>query len=284
MREVERARRQEQLENCIYEMSEKLLENDEEIRRILLNLKEIYNDEFRHHYAGFFSIILDVSKEENEFSLDFLSENIGVLREYIESDYIKGIKEFEKIYGVMDKLCDHINLEIGRLNYYMINDNKIKDMEKKTAEVTTSLNDATEELEEASKKASTMQTELIAVLSIFAAIVITFSGGLSFLGSAMTSINGASHYEAVVMIAIICGMVIFNTIFLMMYLVSKITERNIYARCKTYDCTGCDKEKCNGIQRIKNRLPYVFYFNIWGIVGVLIDLIIWFLDIRGCIM
>ena len=178
-------------------------------------------------------------------------------------------------------MCDHISLEIGRLNYYSINDNKIKDMERKTAEVNESLRIATKELDKASKTASTMQTELIAVLSIFAAIVITFSGGVSFLGSAITSINTANYYEAVVMIAIICGIVIFNTIFLMMYLVSKITERNIYARCLTYDCTACDTKKCSGITRIRKRLPYVFYFNLLGIGGIVIDLVIWYFDIKG---
>ena len=152
---------------------------------------------------------------------------------------------------------------------------------KKTAEVNTALTEAASELNKASKTASTMQTELIAVLSIFAAIVITFSGGLSYLGSAMTSINQAEHYEAVMMVAIICGMVIFNTIFLMMYLVSKITERNIYARCVTYDCSACDLGKCGGIRRIRKRLPYVFYFNIFGVLGIVIDLIVWFLDIKG---
>ncbi len=281
MLEIERSRRQAELEKCIYEMSVGLLDAETGIRKISLNLKEIYNSDFRHYYSGFFPIILEISKEENNYSLDFLSENIETLRCYIEDDYILGTKEFEKLYGCIDKLCDHINLEIARLNYYSINDNKIRDMEKKTAEVNTALTEAASELNKASKTASTMQTELIAVLSIFAAIVITFSGGLSYLGSAMTSINQAEHYEAVMMVAIICGMVIFNTIFLMMYLVSKITERNIYARCVTYDCSACNLGKCGGIRRIRKRLPHVFYFNIFGVLGIVIDLIVWFLDIKG---
>lgn len=281
MLQVERDRRQKELEKCIYEMSKAVLDETSGIRKVSLNLKEIYNSDFRHYYSGFFSVILDISKDENEYSIDFLSENIESLRRYIENDYVEGTKEFEKLYGYIDKLCDHLSLEIGRLNYYSINDNKIRDMERKTVEVNESLRIATKELDKASKTASTMQTELIAVLSIFAAIVITFSGGVSFLGSALTSINMAKYYEAVVMVAIICGMVIFNTIFLMMYLVSKITDRNIYARCRTYDCMACDTTKCNGITRIRKRLPYVFYFNLLAVAGIVIDLFVWYLDIMG---
>ncbi len=35
------------------------------------------------------------------------------------------------------------------------------------------------------------------------------------------------------------------------------------------------------IERIRKRLPYVFYFNIFGVLGIVIDLIVWFLDIKG---
>ncbi|MDE5885018.1 MAG: hypothetical protein K2H29_08115, partial [Oscillospiraceae bacterium] len=49
-------------------------------------------------------------------------------------------------------------------------------------------------LEESNKKADTLQTDFIAMLSIFAAIVIAFSGGLSLLGSSISSINYAKHY------------------------------------------------------------------------------------------
>lgn len=279
----ERKRRQDQLEKCIYEMSQGMLGGEPEVRKMSLKLLEVYRSDFRHNYAGFFPVILNISKDQNKYSLDFLSENIETLRNFLEDDYVSGEKEFSDLYTHIDKLCDHLNLEIGRLNYYSINDNKIKDIESKTNELNYDLRKATNDLNKASKKAETIQTELIAVLSIFAAIVITFSGGVSFLGSAMTSINNAKYYEAVVLVAIICGLVIFNTIFLMMYLVSKIIDRNIYARCISTDCFACEESECRGITKIKKRLPYVFYFNALCIVGITIDMIVWAIDIAGMI-
>lgn len=281
MQKIERSRRQDALERCIYKLSESLLDTEADARKITLELLDIYNGNFRHSYSGFFTIILTISKEDNNYSLDYLSDNIETVRRYIEDDFESGIKEFQALYSVIDKLSDHISLEIGRLNYYSINDNKIRDMEKRITETTEALKTATANLNEASKKASTMQTELIAVLSIFSAIVITFSGGLTFLGSAMTSITNATRYEAVIIVAIICGVIIFNTIFLMMYLVSKLTERNIYVGCKSKECQECVEKKCNFSKRIRRKMPYVYYFNILAFMGMGVDLIVWFLDIRG---
>lgn len=281
MQKDERSRRQDALERCIYKLSKSLLGTKTDARKITLELLDIYNGNFRHSYSGFFTIILTISKEDNDYSLDYLSNNIETVRHYIEDDFETGTKEFQTLYSVIDKLSDHISLEIGRLNYYSINDNKIKDMEKRITETTGALNTATANLNEASKNASTMQTELIAVLSIFSAIVITFSGGLTFLGSAMTSIADTVQYEAVIIVAIICGIIIFNTIFLMMYLVAKLTDRNIFVHCKSKDCQECSKKECNFCKRIRLKMPYVYYFNIFAFVGIGIDLIIWLLDIKG---
>ncbi|MCH5271592.1 MAG: hypothetical protein J1E83_12720 [Lachnospiraceae bacterium] len=274
----EKNRRQTELEKKIYELSEKLL-NDAEIRNICLELLEIYKGDFRHSYSSFFPIIVEINKDENKYNKDYLTENLTHLCDYVEKDYVSGAKEFESISGSLNKLCDNLNTEIGRWSHYSQNDQIIKDIESQTKYLNSTMSDARKELAKASKQASSIQTELIAVLSIFAAIVVTFSGGFTFLGSVMTSVNEARYYEAVVLEAIVCGMVIFNTIFLLMYMVGKITERNIYARCTTIDCS-C-KKKCCGFNRIRKRLPYVFYFNIFCVIGIVVDCIVWYIDIRN---
>lgn len=274
----EKNRRQTDLEQKIYRLSEKLF-NDEEIRAFSLELLEIYKGDFRHSYSGFFPIIVQINKDGNEYNKDYLTENLTHLCEYIEKDFVSGAKEFENIYGPLHKLCDNLNTEIGRWSHYSQNDQQIEDIKNQIAFFNSTMSDARKELAHASKQAASIQTELIAVLSIFAAIVVTFSGGFTFLGSVMNSVNGAKYYEAVVLEAIVCGTVIFNTIFLLMYMVGKITERNIYARCKTTDCS-C-KKQCNNINRMRKRLPYVFYFNIVCIVGIIVDCAIWYFDMKG---
>jgi len=274
----EKNRRQDELEQQIRELSKKLFDGSE-IRNISLQLLEIYKGDFRHSYSGFFPLIQKISESDQQESLDFLGDNLESIRAYIEEDFVSGKKEFEDIYDQLNKLCDHLTLEIGRWNYYSKNEQKIEDLNAKTAALNVNIDNASRELQKASKQASSIQTELIAVLSIFAAIVVTFSGGFTFLGGVMTSIGNVDDYEIVVLVAIICGMVIFNTIFLLMYLVGKITERNIYAKCKTGDCS-C-KNKCGNLGRIRKRLPYVFYFNLVCIIGIIINFIVWYMDIRN---
>lgn len=257
-------KRQSELEEVILQMSLELLQ-EEEIRHSALKLLEIYKGDFRHSYSNFFPMILEISKTSNEYNLESLSENMESLRQYIETDHIRGHDEFKEIHDQIYKLCDHLNLEIGRWNYYSQYEQKIDDITSKTLATTKDLQEAEEKLKAASEQAGSIQTELIAVLSVFAAIVITFSGGFSIFGNIMASIGEAKQYEMVVLTAIICSLALFDTIFLLMYLVSKIINRNIYARCRTEDCS-CENSRCNGITKIRRRLPYVFYFNAIGLV------------------
>lgn len=278
----ERARRQEELEKSLLELSEKLLD-DEQTRKAALGLLEIYKSNYRHSYSGFFPLIVKIYNEKEKDGLDSICENLEKIKQYVENDFENGKNEFQEMHDQIEKLCDHLNMEIGRWNYYAKNDQKIAYIELKMNTLTNQMQSATDKLEQASKQASSIQTELIAVLSIFSAIVVTFSGGFTFLGSAMTAVSEAKCYEAVILSVLLCGAVIFNTIFLMMYLVSKITERNIYARCLTPDCSCGNKQgdhKCNGIRRIQKRLPYVFYFNLFCGIGIVATLLVWIADIK----
>ncbi len=282
----EKARRQGELTKHIYSLSKKLLETDAEKEAVASKLCKLYNKGFRHNYSDFFPIILDIARPDNAYSIDYLSENLEALRAFVENDYVMKNNRYTSLYPTLEKLCDHLNLEIGRWSYYSQSEHRIEDIASKTDSLNASmlsaqksLETARDELTSASEQASSVQTDVIAVLSIFAGIAFVFSGGMSFLGSAVTAINDAKHYELVIMVIIVCGMVMFNTIFLMMYLVGKITRRNIYAACKTDNCT-CEKQ-CRGIKKIRKRLPYVFYFNLLCILGIFIDGIIWYCDIRN---
>ncbi len=287
--------RQEMLSGHIYDLSKDVLDHEEQLK-IIQKLQMIYQDGFRHSYSDFFPVILEIFKEDNEYNDEYLMTNLESLREKLEVDYSEGNHQFKDVYAQCTKLCDHLNLQISQMKYFFRAESKANDayaqirqadddlkagmdkLEKAEAD----MNKAQEKLKKANVRAETLQTELIAVLSIFAAIVITLSGGFTFLGSVMTSIQAAKYYEMVILTAILCGMFMFNTIFLMMYLVAKITKRNIYADClkKKGSCAKCTK-KCNGFGRIRKRLPYVFYFNVLSLLGVVINCVVWFFDIKG---
>jgi hypothetical protein len=288
----ETRRRQERLSGEIFHLAEKVLDTQkEEHLKIIGKLQMIYKDGFKHYYSDLFPVVLKMFEENNSYDVNYLTNNLETIRSELEFDYSNGTKQFDDIYLQFTKLCDHLNLQISELSVFSKMEDRTKDaneliivMNEKLEQATADLEQATVGLENANKKADSLQTELIAVLSIFAAIVITFSGGITFLGSVMAAVKDVKYFESIILVAIVCGMVMFNTIFLMMYMVSKITDRDIYAKCTVKNCS-CDNErkgkKCSGIKRIRKRLPYIFYFNLFAVIGMVIDMIIWFLDVKG---
>lgn len=281
----EMRKRQERLSQIIYDLAEKMLDCEKgEHVEVIGKLQMIYKDGFRHSYSEIFPVILEMFHEESKYDVEYLMSNLEEIRKEVETGYSKGQKQYADIYSPFTKLCDHLNLQISEWSVHTKTESRTNDMNKRLQDAGKHLEKASEDLARANRKADSLQTELIAVLSIFAGIVVAFSGGFTFLGSVMTAIKDVKYFESVVLLALVCGMVIFNTIFLMMYLVSKITERNIYAKCVTEDCS-CKRKgkvfKCNVINRCRRRLPYVFYFNVCAVVGIIIDVIIWVIDIKG---
>lgn len=268
--------RQQRLEKLLYELSIDLKDRTS-LRKIALTLWDIYSNKFRHNYAGFFAIIVDMSSPDNKYNLEYLSTTLEELRSTVEDSYIAGDRQFNHLYPRLIKLSDHINLEIARYTYYSANEEKIAMLERNLKLSQDSLSSATQELSSAKRKMSKVQSDLVTVLGIFAAIIIAFSGSISVLGNALSGMQKAPFYKTVFFV-LLCGFVLFNTICILLYMVSEITGNNIMADCEQERCTCKNKKgkpKCKGITKIRKRLPYVFWFNLILIVLMAIDLVLW---------
>lgn len=274
----ESKRRQEQLKKILLDMASSCMD-DKKIREKAINLRTLYTGGFRHSYADFFPLIVDISKEETTYSLDYLSNNLIALRELVESSYIEGEKEFSALYQPLTKLIDHINLEIGRYSYYSISEQRVKDLETKNSVLQNNLLNATNELNLAEKRLSALQTELISVLSIFAAIVLAFAGGLTLLGNSFSNLETVAFFK-ILFFTLLCGFILFNTIYVLVYLIGKLTGKNISAKCRksNVSCDDCST-KCLGINKIRLTLPYLFWINAVILALILLDGIVWLLDI-----
>lgn len=256
--------RENQLKDLIRELSNKAID-EESCEEITRRFAAIYEGGFRHRYSVFHPLLQEImaSSDAEQGVSEFLTVNLNTISAYIENKYINnGQGEHTKIYRPIYKLCDHINLEMTRINEQRTQESRLQELYARIGAAQTKLKRAKVDAEKARKKVSKAQTDMLAILSVFSAVILAFMGGMTFLGGAMSSISETRIYKFVIACCI-CGFIIFNTIFLLLYIISKIIEKPIYARCESLDCT-CDhgKPKCGALNRVRKRLPYVFYFNV----------------------
>ena len=255
----ERTRRQQLLNDAIRDMAANKFndETTDEIVAALNKLQDIYRGNFYHNYSSFFPLILELSRE---YDLDGLTNNLESLQLFLDQDYLDGTKRYsEWLFHPVRKLCDHLNLEISRLNYYASNESKIDLAEQKANDLSASTKEAIRSLNIATRKTKSIQNEMIAVLSIFAAVVMAFFGGINFISSAIASLE-TSHIFKSAAIVLVAGTVVFNTIFLLLYTIAKIVDRDILVTCESVACS-CQK-KCAAIKRLRKRVPAVYWVNL----------------------
>lgn len=285
--------REAKLINLLKELSNEAIDEGK-YEEITSRFADIYKGGFRHRYSVFHPLLQEImaSSDVDQGVSEFLTNNLNAISAYIENKYINnGQGEHTKIYRPIFKLCDHINLEMTRINEQRNQEGRLQELYAKIGDAQTKLEraktdaeeatrqaiDAVEKSEKASKRAENAQkkvkkaqTDVLAILSVFAAVILAFMGGITFLGGAMSSISETRVYKFVIACCI-CGFIIFNTIFLLLYIVSKIIEKPIYARCKSLDCTCNNGEpKCCALNRLRKRLPYVFYFNVCTLALLLV--------------
>lgn len=158
------------------------------------------------------------------------------------------------------------------------------DVERNQKEVSVTLKKMDKLLHKVKKfknEISNAKSEYITILSIFAAVMVACIGGVSCFGNTGKSLMEASMYRFFVFISFV-GLVIGNVTFILLYMVARITDKKIYVNCecasnrdKNDECGVCACNiSCSSLQRIKNRLPYIFWYNIVCIVVIVIGICI----------
>lgn len=171
---------------------------------------------------------------------------------------------------------ENIIIEIKRRKMYNELINSI-DGSQKTVKITqknvssqiTKLNDITDKVEK-------IQNDFISMLSIFAAVIIAFIGGLSMIGSSLQYMGTVSKYR-LVFVLIIIGLTMFNVIYMLLYIISKISNKDISINFNSNNvCKECNRENRSGC--LIRRHPILFYYNIFSIIGLFLDYAIYMFD------
>lgn len=170
------------------------------------------------------------------------------------------------------KFSDHIRLEIGRYNFIKSrftnttiaghpntsNDNhpsvapeQVQKLERDINAMRPTVAQAQKQLDSLDEKLESNKISSITTLTIFSAVILAFSGGITFESSIFKGMVESSPYRLVFTIAL-SGFILFNTIFALLYLVGKMAGKRISTKCKylandndNYDqCQSCGDGYC----------------------------------------
>ena len=241
-----------------------LTRNENELKDVANEFNELYLDnDFRHQYSSITKYIindLNSSNESTSFAYDFssvvntlynLSENLN----YLYSNFI--VNSDEKVKLSYNKLCDHINLEIVRFNYFQTqfdalqqdfktvesacNDlkeqkntvssvikefNNIKsEVDKKQTSQKSDIDKIVNNLEESKEQLKKHTTWYISILGIFAGIIITIFSAVTFSTSVLSNIKELNNFTLTFWILIIFAGFI-NILYSLYNLVYKVTDQD----------------------------------------------------------
>lgn len=187
---------------------------------------------FRHFYSDIFSVLTAIRKNTDLGDINVLGQNLSMIRE----KYTPGInldltgKKID-ISDSIRKLYDHVSLDIARITYSEEGDRKTSG-EAAILDVQSRINVIEPKIEEAMNVQNTLSEELgkqqreyIAILGIFASIVLTFIGGIVFSTSVLQNIGAVSVYRLAAIVLLI-GMVLSNMLYGLFYYVNHLIYNN----------------------------------------------------------
>lgn len=246
--------KQSELVNILFELA-KAAYDEKELDGYISRFRGIYDDSFRHQYSDFYAVVAKVYEQVELYSIEFLQQNLESIKDIVVVDKSEDGKK-----SIL-KLCDHVKLEILRFTgnkalYESVqtSQKELEESNKLREEISAELKKAQDCLGEANEKLSHVQGETISMISIFAAVTLAFSGGLSYISSAIASLNSAP-FPRVVFVILLCGFIIYNLIFALLFIVGKLTDKNLTHKCKQCDDIRC--KKCNVFFRSLHCAPYL---------------------------
>lgn len=208
----------------------------------------------------------------DEADMEYLIINFDQIIKAYKRRYPEDLDGLERV----TKLADYVLLERARSGVQSTLELKVKRGLDESSDKLERLETLRKDIEE-SRKESSSQT--ITVLSIFTGIAMAFFGGFSLLGSAFDNLSYG--LPSVAAISLIVGLILFNTIFVFLYVASKISGSPI-SRCGSQDCVSCSvKEDCPDKEvwhkRIFKRYQLICVINATFIVLLIASVAIYFL-------
>lgn len=261
--------RQERIEVLFDKIVDHIDLSQQNLNDFAQEICDIYsNSEFRHSYAEI-SLALEKYRPDQR---DVLSAHIASIKgeaKFILEKSGKSSEQCAEIEKRIFKLCDHVDLECLRIARIDHVEYIGKTATNELSAADGKLKETEERAKELEKRVSQYHDQSIAILGIFAGLVVTFSGAIQFVSSSLGNLSNTSAINITFFVSL-SFFFLFNVIFLLMYCISKISGKSIASSCENRNCGNC--RSCKTFWgRIKKKYPFIFWFNITGAIfcGVL---------------
>ena len=250
-------------------------------------IKFIYSNNYEVEQLKISNIVIkilnnDIKKGEG------LLVRLGSLKEEVEKSSNNVPKEIKSKFAI---LYESVNKEIGTYNQISkmldkkikelkntdntISEELIKEMHRYDKVITESQNTATltrQELGKMENKFEQNSISSITSLTIFSAVILTLSGGGELISGIYSGMAQGSKYRLVFTSAVI-GLVLFNLLYLLLFVVAKMTNKSISFACNYYseDDGKCrcgngychrDRHKPSLLCSMLNKYTYWFVPNV----------------------
>lgn len=263
--DIKEKENRKKFKDLLYELGSSLdvLKSPYKRSEIYTRLESLYhNTDFRHYYSDIFSVLTSIQQDNTLGDINILGQNLEIIKngyKAINKDSDGNLIDIQK---QINKLFDHVSLDIARISYsdaadrQLLQDSKINDIKREINETQSRVESIQKEMEESQKRIDNAQKEYIAILGIFAAVVITFVGGIAFSTSVLQNIHQSSIYR-IVFICLLIGLVLLNVICALFYFIERIVKSK-------------DEEK-----KPRNSFKPFIIINVIVLVLILITFVCW---------
>lgn len=184
---------------------------------------------FRHFYSDIFTVLTQIQQDPSRGDINILGQNLSLIRAGYKAEVYDEQGIPIDISDSIRKLYDHVSLDIARILYSDAGDREtsgkdaISKIQAQIKQINMEVEKAATAQQEVEEEIVKQQKEYIAILGIFAAVVLAFTGGIAFSTSVLENINSVSSYRIIVM-ALIIGLVLINVFFGLFYYVDRLVN------------------------------------------------------------
>lgn len=224
--------------NILFELAknQEMLQDKGTRREMYKRLEALYyspnkEERYRHFYSDIFTVLTQIqqSANQNQGDINILGQNLALIRSGYNPQNRDEQGNLIDISDSIQKLYDHVSLDIARISYSDAGDRKtageaaIVDIQSQLKQIQIEIENTETAQRNVEEELGKQHREYISILGIFAAVVLAFTGSIAFSTSVFYNINTVSAYRVIVL-ALVIGLVLINILFALFYYIDRLVN------------------------------------------------------------